>query len=42
MMTKLLEASQAKLLKHLEDEKKGILIMSRLKKQMEKHKINGL
>ena len=34
---KWLEESKAKLLKQIDDEKRAILIMSRMKKQMEKH-----
>ena len=32
-----LEESKAKLLKHIDDEKRAKLIMSKMKKQMEKH-----
>ena len=34
---KWLEESKNKMLKQIDDEKRGILIMSRMKKQMEKH-----
>ena len=34
---KWLEESKAKLLRQIDDEKRAILIMSRMKKQMEKH-----
>ena len=36
------EESKANLLKQIDDEKRANLIMSRMKKQMEKHQINGL
>ena len=36
---KWLEESKAKLLKQIDDEKRAILIMSRMKKQMEKQKV---
>ena len=39
---KWLKESNAKLLKQTDDEKRANLIMSRLKNQMEKHKINFL
>ena len=38
---KWLEESKAKILKQIDDEKRANLIMSRLKKQMEKHWIIG-
>ena len=37
---KWLEESKAKLLKDIDDEKRAFLIMSRIKKQMNKHKLN--
>ena len=37
-----LKVSKAKLLKQIDDEKRASLIMSRMKKQMEKHLKNGL
>ena len=36
---KCLQESKAKLLKQIDDEKRANLIMSRMKKQMEKHQI---
>ena len=39
---KWLHKSKAKLLKVINDEKRASLIMSRMKKQMDKHYINGL
>ena len=39
---KWLDGSKTKLLKQIDDEKRSKLILSRLKKQIEKHYINGL
>ena len=39
---KWLEISKAELLKQIDNEKKAMLILSIMKKQMKKHSINGL